>query len=168
MSWCIDDSNVTTRRQLLKEQRRINYSTDYIRRNRITTKLGNRNEKKTQLSGYLKRQTGEMSHEKTWTWLENRNFKRKTESLLIAKGPIIFKRKKIIHNKIASISYVVGDWDEMINHLISECSQPEQREYETLVTTEWGEGEMWSIWKFDYMTKWFMHSDGHQDIYIYI
>ena len=34
--------------------------------------------------GYLKRQTGEISREKTWTWLRNGNLKRETESLLIA------------------------------------------------------------------------------------
>ena len=34
--------------------------------------------------GYFKRQTSEISHVKTWTWLRKGNLKRETESLLIA------------------------------------------------------------------------------------
>ena len=37
-----------------------------------------------QLYGYFKRQTGEISHEKTWTWLRRGNVKREIESLLRA------------------------------------------------------------------------------------
>ena len=36
------------------------------------------------LYGHFKRQTSEISHEKTWTWLRKGNLKRETESLLIA------------------------------------------------------------------------------------
>ena len=32
------------------------------------------------LYGYFKRQTGEIIHEKTWTWLRKGNLLRKTES----------------------------------------------------------------------------------------
>ena len=34
--------------------------------------------------GDLKRQTDEIAHEKTWTWLRKRNLHRESESLLIA------------------------------------------------------------------------------------
>ena len=37
-----------------------------------------------QLYGNFKRQTRELSHKKTWVWLEMENLKRETESLLIA------------------------------------------------------------------------------------
>ena len=37
-----------------------------------------------QLHGRLKRLTNNISNEKTWTWLRKGNFKRETESLLIA------------------------------------------------------------------------------------
>ena len=37
-----------------------------------------------QLYGYFKQQTNEIALELTRTWLQNGNFKRKTESLLIA------------------------------------------------------------------------------------
>ena len=40
--------------------------------------------KEKQLYGYFKRQTSEMSHEKTWTGLRKGKIKRETESLLIA------------------------------------------------------------------------------------
>ena len=35
------------------------------------------------LYGYFKRQTSEISREKTWTWLRKGNIMRETESLLI-------------------------------------------------------------------------------------
>ena len=37
-----------------------------------------------QLHGRLKRLTNNISHDKTWTWLRKGNFKRETESLLMA------------------------------------------------------------------------------------
>ena len=37
-----------------------------------------------QLYGHFKRQTNNISHEKTWTWLRKGNFERETESLRIA------------------------------------------------------------------------------------
>ena len=36
------------------------------------------------LDGFFKRQTSEISHEKTWTCLRKGNLKRETKSLLIA------------------------------------------------------------------------------------
>ena len=36
------------------------------------------------LYGHFKRLINTISHEKSWTWLRKRNFKRETESLLIA------------------------------------------------------------------------------------
>ena len=47
--------------------------------------IASRNEKKkTQLYGYLKRQTGEISHKKICTWLQKGNLKREPESFQIA------------------------------------------------------------------------------------
>ena len=37
-----------------------------------------------QLSGYFKRQTSEISHEKTWTWIRKGKLCREAESLLLA------------------------------------------------------------------------------------
>ena len=55
-------------------------STDNIKTNR-TKKLGKRNGK---MYGYFKRQTSEISHKKTLTWLRKGNLKTVTETLLIA------------------------------------------------------------------------------------
>ena len=50
----------------------------------IPSRLGkNKKGLKKHLHRNLKRQTSEISHEKTWTWLKKRNFKRETESFLI-------------------------------------------------------------------------------------
>ena len=51
---------------------------------RTTTKTRKQRWKEKQLYGYFKRQTGKISHKMTGTWLWKRNFKRETESLLIA------------------------------------------------------------------------------------
>ena len=37
-----------------------------------------------QLYGWFKRLINNISHDKTWTWLRKGNFKRETESLLMA------------------------------------------------------------------------------------
>ena len=52
--------------------------TNNIRTNRTTINIKEKWEEK-QLYGYFKRQTSELSHEKTWTWLRKGNIKRKTE-----------------------------------------------------------------------------------------
>ena len=40
--------------------------------------------KEKQLYGYFKRQTDEIPHEKTWTWIRKGNYKKETEPPLIA------------------------------------------------------------------------------------
>ena len=73
-----------------------------------------------------------ISHKKTWTWLRKGNFKRETESLLIAA-----QNNAIRANNIKAIIYktqqnskckLFGDRDEMINHIISECSKLAQKD----------------------------------------
>ena len=58
-------------------------NTDNIKTNRKTITSKQKWEEK-QLYGYFKRQTEEISYEKTWAWLRRQNFKIETESLLIA------------------------------------------------------------------------------------
>ena len=53
-----------------------------------------------------------------------------------------------------------GERDEMINHIISECSKLAQREYKT--RHDWvGKVIHWEMCKklkFDQMNKWYMHN----------
>ena len=49
-----------------------------------TTITRKQNGKKKQLYGRFKRLIDTISHQKTWTWLRKGNFKRETESFLIA------------------------------------------------------------------------------------
>ena len=49
-------------------------------------KLSNRNKKKNNCMHISSNKTSEISHEKTWTWLQNGNIKRETETLPIAEG----------------------------------------------------------------------------------
>ena len=46
-------------------------------------------------------------------------------------GPIILKRKLIIHNRIASVGYVVREMKLLI-YFVSKCSKLTQKEYKTI------------------------------------
>ena len=88
-----------------------------------------------QLYEYFKRQTSEISHEKTWTWLRKGNLKRETESLPMA-APNNAIRTNYIKAKIDKTQQdskcrLRDDWDETINDMVSECSELAQKEYKT-------------------------------------
>ena len=74
-----------------------------------------------------------ISHQKTWTWLRKGNFKRETESLLIAAQDNAIRtnhiKARIDKTQQNSKHRLCGDRDETINHKISECSKLAQREY---------------------------------------
>ena len=83
--------------------------------------------------GRFKRLINNISHDKTWTWLRKGNFKRETESLLIA-APDNAVRTNHIEVRIDKIQQnskcrLSGDRDETINYIISEYSKLAQREY---------------------------------------
>ena len=58
-------------------------NTDNMRTNR-TSKTRKQKREEKQLHGYFKREIGEISNEKTWSWLRKGNIKREIESLLTA------------------------------------------------------------------------------------
>ena len=78
-----------------------------------------------------KRQTSDISHEKTWTWLRKENLKRDTENLLIAAQTNAIRTnyiKRRIEKSLKNIRYRLwGDRDEVINQIISECSKLAER-----------------------------------------
>ncbi len=90
---------------------------------------------KKQIYGRFKRLINNISHDKTWTWLRKGNFKRETESLLIATQNNI-ERTNLIKARIDKTKQnnkyrLCSDRDETINHIISECSKLAQKEYNT-------------------------------------
>ena len=117
-----------------------------------------------QLYGRFKRLIN-ISHDKTWTWLRKGNFKRETESLLIAaqnnavrtnniKATIDKTQKK--NSKFRQF----GDRDEGSNHIISEFSKFAQKEYKS--RHDWVgkliHREMCKKLKFDHTNKCYMHN----------
>ena len=102
------------------------------------------------------------SHEKTWTWLRNRNLIRETESLLIPTQNNAIRtnyiKAKIDNTQQNSKFKLCGDKDETINHIICECSTLEQKENKTWRdwTRKLIQWEFCQELKFDY-TKWSMH-----------
>ena len=112
-----------------------------------------------QLYGRFNRLINVISHEKTWTWLRKGNFKRETESLLIAaqNNAIRTNQIKVRIDKTQQNSKcrLCGVRDEIINHIISKCSKLAQKEYMT--GHDWVgkviHSEMCKKFKFDHMNK---------------
>ena len=87
-----------------------------------------------QLYGRFKRRL-HIAHDKTWTWLRKGNFKRETESPLIAAQNNAVRtnhiKARIYKTQQNSKCRLCNDRDETINHIISECSKIAQKEYKT-------------------------------------
>ena len=102
--------------------------TDNTRTNRTTITRKHKWEE-IQLYGRFKRLISNISHEKTW--LRKGNLKRETESLLIAAQNNAIRTNhinaRIDKTQQNSKCRLCGDRDEMINHIISECSKLVQK-----------------------------------------
>ena len=117
-----------------------------------------------QLYGPFKWLINNISHDKTWTWLRKGNFKRGTESLLLAAQDSAIRinhiKVRIDKTQQNSKCRLCGDRDETINYIISECSKLAQREYKA--RHDWvGKVTHWKIcknFKFDHTNKWHMHN----------
>ena len=113
-----------------------------------------------QLYGRFKRLINNISHDKTWKWLRKGNFKRETESLLIAAPDSAVRtnhiKARIDKTQQNSKCMLCGDRDETIDHIISECSKLAQREYKA--RHDWAgkviHWEMYKKFKFDHTNKW--------------
>ena len=131
--WCID---TMTRNYIEKHEGgliiAVRNDTDNMMDNRMTLTRKQKWEEK-QLYGRFKRPINNLSHEKTWTWLRKRNFKRETESLLIAAQNNAVRtnhiKSRIDKTQQNSKCRLCGDKDETINHIISECSKLAEKEY---------------------------------------
>ena len=117
-----------------------------------------------QLYGRFKRLINNISHDKTWTYVRKGNFKRETESLLIATQNNAIRtnhiKTRIDKTQQNSKCRLCGDRDQTINHIISECSKLAQKVYKTRY--DWVgkviHREMCKKFKFDQTNKWYMHN----------
>ena len=140
----------------------IKNNTDNTVTNRMTITSKQKWEEK-QFYGHFKQQINEISFEKTWTWLRKGNFKRETESLLIAAQNNALRTNQIKVRKDKTQqntkSRLCGDRDKTINHIISECSKLAQ---ESKTRHDWVgkviNSQMCKKFKFDHMNKWYMHN----------
>ena len=102
--------------------------------NRMTRTRKQKWEEK-QLNGNFKRLINNISHDKTWSWLRKGNFKRETDSLLMAAQNNAIRtnhiKARIDKTQQNSECWLCGDRDETINHIISECNKLAQKEYKT-------------------------------------
>ena len=117
-----------------------------------------------QLHGHSRRLINNISRNKTWTWLRKGNFKRETESLLMAAQNSAIRtnhiKARIDKTQQDSKCSLSSDRDETINHIISECSKLAQKEYK--VRHDWAgkviHWEMCKKFKYDHANKWCMHN----------
>ena len=117
-----------------------------------------------QLYGQFKRLINNISHGKNWTWLRKENFKRETESLLMAARDSAIRtnhiKARIDKTQQNSKCRLCGDRDETINHIISECSKLAQRNCKS--RHDWiGKVVHWEMckkFKFNHTNKWYMHN----------
>ena len=114
-----------------------------------------------QLYGCFKQLINNISHDKTWTWLRKGNFKRETESLLIAAQNNAIRtnqiKARIDKTQQNSKFRLCGDRDETINHIISKCSKLVLKTRHDWVgkVINW---EMCKQFQFDHTNKWYMHN----------
>ena len=119
--------------------------------------------KEKQLYGRFKRLINNISHDGTWAWLRKVNFKRETESRLMAvqNSAIRTNHIKARTDKTQQNSKcrLCDDRNETINHIISLCGKLAQKECKPRLDwvgklIHWG---MYKKSKFDHANKWHMH-----------
>ena len=95
--------------------------------NHKMTITGKQKWEEKKLYGRFKQLINNIPEEKTWTWLRKGNFKRETESLLIAAQDSAIRtihiKARIDKTQQNSKCRLCVDRDETINHIISECSK---------------------------------------------
>ena len=117
-----------------------------------------------QLHARFKRLKNNISHGKTWTWLRKGNFKRETESLLMAAQNSAIRtnhiKARVDKTQQNSKCRLCSDRDETIHHIISEYSKLAQKEYKA--RHDWvGKVNHWEMckkFKFYHANKWYMHN----------
>ena len=104
----------------------IRNNTDNTINNKMTITRKQKWEEK-QLYWRFKRLINNISYDKTWTWQRKGNFKRETESLLIATQNNAIGtnhiKTRVDKTEQNSKCRLCGNRDETINHIISECTE---------------------------------------------
>ena len=79
------------------------------------------------------RQTKEVRSDQCWAWLQNRDLKRETESLIVAAQNQSIRtnlvKAKIDKSLGDSLCRVCRKVDESIDHIVNGCSKLAQKEY---------------------------------------
>ena len=100
-------------------------------KNESTTKTRKQKWEEKQLYVYFKRQIGEISYEKNWTWLKKENLKRETKAFPMAAQNNAIKtnyvKAKIDYTPQNGKCRLCGDKNETIYHKISECNELVQK-----------------------------------------
>ena len=102
-----------------------------LKRSKIEKRLKNWEEKV--LHGQHLRQTKEVRSDQCWAWQQNGDFKRETESLIVAAQNQSIRtnlvKARIDKSQGDSLCRMCRKVDESIDHIVSGCSKLAQKEY---------------------------------------
>ena len=136
------------------------WSSASIGRDRKITKIKKHKLEENHLYVYFKWQSGEITHEKSWTLLLEWNHKRAAESLSTSAqaNTIMTNYVKVKIHDIQQWSRLCRERDGTINGIASECSRLKQNEYMSQKIDRKGiHLESWTRLNFDHTTKWYIH-----------
>ena len=106
------------------------------------------------------KQTIEIRSEKSWVWLQNGDFKRDTESLIVAAQNQSIRtnlvKAKIEKNQKDMLCSLCKTADESIDHVVSGCSKLAQKEYKRR-RDNLGKIVHWKLANFEAGDKWYQH-----------
>ena len=115
------------------------------------------------LHGQYLRQTEEVRSDQCWTWLQNEDLKRDTESLIVAAQNQSIRtnlvKAKIDESQGDSLCRVHGKVNESLEYAVSSCSKPAQKEY-TRRQDNLGKIVHWKLARecnFEAGDKWYEH-----------
>ena len=136
-------------------------TTSVLKTKKKEKKLKNWEEKV--LHGQYIRQTKEVRSDQSWTWLQNGDLKRETESLIVAAQNQSLRtnlvKAKIDRSQEDSLCRLCRKVDESIDHIVSGCSKLAQKEYKRR-HDNFGKIVHWKLAKkctFEVNDKWYEH-----------
>ena len=139
---------------------------------KATSKAGYQKEKSEQnikswtekpLHGQFYSRTSEYHSERSWAWLKQGQFKKETESLLMAAQdqalPTLNHKVNVLHMEGSAMCRMCGERPETVFHITSECSKIAQTMYKSrhdkvATIIHWKLCEMYG---FDRADKWYEH-----------
>ena len=116
------------------------------------------------LHGQFRRATKEVRSKRSWDWLKNNYLRKETESTIAAAqdhSPYTRNKRNVVYREnFQSICLLCGVADEIVAHIVSECSKLAQKEYRQVTHDHVAKMLHWKLcekWEFNNTEKWYIH-----------